>query len=152
MTAAVTITIPGKPIGKGRPRFFGGHAVTPAATRSWEAHAAAEARLAMRGRAMLEGPLKATLMAIMPIPASWSKAKRDAAAAGHLTPHTGRPDLDNIIKGLDALNGIVFADDAQIAQLSAMKTYGIDPRVVIQITEMAAPAGAALERAARRAA
>lgn len=39
-------------------------------------------------------------------------------------PHDKRPDLDNYIKLLlDAIQGIVFNDDGQIAHIDARKTY-----------------------------
>lgn len=35
-----------------------------------------------------------------------------------------RPDLDNLVKFLlDAINGVVFADDAQVCKISASKLY-----------------------------
>ena len=47
-------------------------------------------------------------------------------------------DLDNHIKAiLDALNGIVFADDAQIVQCTASKhTDKTNPHVTIEIGEL----------------
>jgi Holliday junction resolvase RusA-like endonuclease len=47
--------------------------------------------------------------------------------------HVSRPDIDNIVKAiLDGLNGVVFADDASVAQLVASKEYG-EERVEVQI-------------------
>lgn len=39
-------------------------------------------------------------------------------------PHVTRPDLDNIVKAVkDALNGICWADDSQVSNLSASKVH-----------------------------
>jgi Holliday junction resolvase RusA-like endonuclease len=47
-----------------------------------------------------------------------------------------RPDIDNYAKAiLDALNGVMWADDGQIVQLTASKSYG-EPRVEIEIQEV----------------
>lgn len=44
-----------------------------------------------------------------------------------------RPDCDNIVKCLDALNGVCWNDDAQIVELTVSKDYGDEDKVVIQI-------------------
>ena len=45
----------------------------------------------------------------------------------------GRPDIDNVVKiALDALNGVMFEDDAQVYQVTAHKKYG-DPMILITI-------------------
>lgn len=46
---------------------------------------------------------------------------------------TKRPDVDNLGKCLDALNGICWHDDAQIVQLTVSKDYGEEDRVDIEI-------------------
>jgi len=39
-------------------------------------------------------------------------------------PHETRPDLDKLARGvLDALSGVVWSNDAQVARLTAMKSY-----------------------------
>lgn len=38
--------------------------------------------------------------------------------------HTSRPDVDNVVKALcDALNGIAWTDDAQVAEIRASKEW-----------------------------
>jgi len=45
-----------------------------------------------------------------------------------------RPDLSNYVKFLeDALNGVVWMDDAQIVKLVALKDYSDNPRVELTI-------------------
>lgn len=145
----VVVRLMGIPQGKGRPRFstFGGftRVFTPKATVNYENQLKQEAILGMAGLEPLDEPLSVIYRAYMPIPASFSRAKRTAAIAGELM-HTGRPDLDNLLKTLDALNylpprfkgdkekrPIIWRDDSQIVSLQAMKLYAEQPRVVIAV-------------------
>lgn len=133
MTPAVRIVLEGEPRGKGRPRFTRqGHAYTDEATRNYETALKLRGREAMRGRKALAGPLAVTVLAVFSVPASWSKKKRAAALTGAERP-TGACDLDNVAKMLDALNKIVFVDDAQIVRLIADKVYGDRPRLVVDV-------------------
>jgi Holliday junction resolvase RusA-like endonuclease len=90
------------------------------------------AALEMRGRQPLQGPLRVELLAVVAIPPSWPMTRRLAALAGEVLP-TGRPDLDNLSKPLDALNGIVLGDDAQVTDLHARKRYG-PPKLVVTVS------------------
>jgi Holliday junction resolvase RusA-like endonuclease len=85
------------------------------------------------GATLLDEPLQLELLAEMPIPASWSKKKRNAAILGIVRP-TGRPDLDNVYKLMaDAFNGVVFRDDALIVTMRCRKIYGLQPKLVVTI-------------------
>ena len=45
-----------------------------------------------------------------------------------------RPDIDNYLKSaMDALNGIVVADDSLIVKVTAEKKFGVDPKLVLLI-------------------
>lgn len=131
-------SIPGKPIGKGRPRFTkAGHTFTPKETASYENLV----KLCfMRAYPNVEPipakvPLVAHIVAYYPIPASISKKQRDRMTAALVFP-TVKPDTDNVAKiVLDSLNGIAYYDDAQIVQLTVMKRYSDEPRVVLQLRE-----------------
>ncbi len=136
--AAITIEIPVQPVAKGRPRMTrSGHAYTPAKTRAYEKLVKTLATEAMRGRELLVGALSVVASVFMTIPQSWSARKKRLALEGEVLP-TGRPDLDNLIKAaVDALNEVVFADDSQIVDLTAMKRYGEKPLLKITIAEVA---------------
>lgn len=138
MTLSVSITLPGLPRGKGRPKFStrGGfpRAYTDAQTASFEGALRLAGSAAMQGRAPLEGALNLNMTAVFPIPPSWSKTKRAAAAEGIIRP-TGKPDCDNLLKTIDGLNGIVWRDDAQIVRASIAKIYGAEPEMVIEVRE-----------------
>jgi Holliday junction resolvase RusA-like endonuclease len=129
--AVCQITLVGEPKGKGRPRFTRlGRAYTPAKTRSYEAALRYAAQEAMDGRPPFEGPLRLEVTAWLPIPTSWSGKKQKQAAAGELRPTT-RPDFDNYLKALDALNEVVWRDDAQVVTQSFAKFYSVQPKLVV---------------------
>lgn len=134
LTSSVVIELAGEPKGKGRPRFSraGGFAYTPQPTRNYEAALRFAGQLAMNGAAPIEGPLKVEILAAFSVPQSWSKKKQCKAHTGLVRP-TGRPDLDNIAKMLDALNGVVWRDDAQIVIAVIAKRYSDRPRLRIEV-------------------
>lgn len=108
---------------------------TPAETRAYQRAVALAAKVAMKGQGPLAGPLRLLVIAFMPVPASWSGRKRDAALAGTLRP-TVKPDYDNIIKQMDALKGIVWTDDVQVVDGRAVKLYAENPRLRIEISQI----------------
>ena len=128
---ALAIVIPGNPVAKGRPRYTRqGHCYTPKKTLEAEQFVQLIAQTQL-GSEPLSGSLAVELLAICPIPASWSKKKRLAALEGHLRPET-KPDFDNILKlYCDALNGSLWKDDRQIVDGRCIKCYGEKPAVII---------------------
>lgn len=89
---------------------------------------------AMRGRPPLEGPIEVTVGAFWPYPKSMSQKKRSVYGSQFFT---SRPDADNVGKLLgDALNNIVWRDDAQICALLITKRYGAVPQTVIRVKSL----------------
>jgi Holliday junction resolvase RusA-like endonuclease len=131
---AITVTIDGRAVAKGRARFTrSGRAYTPSSTRQYETHGKWAAALAMGNRPPLTGPVRLSALIELRIPASWSKHRRAAAILGEIRP-TSRPDVDNYLKSaLDVICGIVIGDDAQIVELTAKKKFGVDPKLVLLI-------------------
>ncbi len=130
----VSIFLGGQPVGKGRPRFTrSGRVYTPDKTRKYEMRLAAAGSDAMveAGIDPVSCPVKVVVRAQFQIPKSWTKKKKAAAMALEVLP--GKPDADNIAKMLDALNGVVFEDDAQIWDLRIVKRYG-DPCLTVQVS------------------
>ena len=128
--------VPGKPQGKGRPRasVVAGHARlhTPAATQLYENWIRQCWLERFRG-VRLSGPVKIQGVAFFEVPKSYSKNKR-LLCTQNVTPPTCKPDWDNIGKALcDALNGIVWKDDAQIVDGRVVKLYAEHPRVEVEI-------------------
>jgi Holliday junction resolvase RusA-like endonuclease len=135
------ITLEGEPRGWARPRV---RVVTPksgsafasffmdAKTRAFEKALKWQAKAAMKAQPPIEGPVSVRVIAAMAVPSSWSNKKRDAALAGTVRP-TGKPDWDNFAKMLDAFNGIVWVDDAQIVDGSVSKIYSEVPLLRVEI-------------------
>jgi len=120
---SISFTIAGRIGGKGRPRGFvrGGKVAmfTPAKTVSDEAIVRHTAHSVMRGAPPLVGPIRLVVQTWRQPPVSWSLKKR--AAAKWIT---SKPDFDNTLKLIsDALNGIAYLDDAQIASGHHQKQY-----------------------------
>lgn len=137
----IVFTVPGQPVGKGRPRIgkVGNHArmFTPAKTASYEGMVAMAAQQAMQGGALLEGPVRTLLRMTLAVPASWSRKKQEQAMAGLIRPTT-KPDADNVVKAIfDAINGVVWRDDVQVVELGVTKFYGAVPGVSVRIEEIA---------------
>jgi Holliday junction resolvase RusA-like endonuclease len=138
MSESIVIELSGAPVGKGRPRFVRstGMAFTPAKTRTYESHLRLAAQDAMGARPPIEGPVRVTMIARLPIPKSWSKRKISEARLGLHRPIT-KPDVDNYLKLLDAFNQLVFRDDSQIVEATVRKTYSEKPALRIEIEEIA---------------
>jgi Holliday junction resolvase RusA-like endonuclease len=144
MQDPVTIVLLGAPVPWARAQ--GGRSTrlfTPTKQRNNAATLRLAARDAMRaplgdGLAYLRGPftvpVRLDVLAEFEIPKTWSKRNRAAALTGKIRPGK-RPDLSNVIKQIeDAINGVVFTDDALIVEIRARKVYGIQPKVVITVS------------------
>ena len=129
----IELTIPGIPVGKGRPRFAsGGHAYTPEKTHAYET-AVCLAWKAQSGKTFPAGvPILAGITAYFPIPKSYSKRKAAQVDGAY---HISRPDADNIAKSvLDALNQHAYQDDSAVQIAYCRKLYtGGDPRVELKL-------------------
>ena len=136
----IKFTVPGKPQGKGRPRFARmGKFVktyTPAETESYEALIKLCCMEACIGKPLLDGALAIDIQAKYPIPASWSNKKKEMALRGELRP-TVKPDFDNLAKVIcDSLNGIAYKDDTQIVSAKVFKYYAEKPCVEVEIVKV----------------
>ena len=132
-------TVPGEPKGKMRPKAcsFGGHSrvYTPGKQIEYENWIRCCYRERYPDEPALDGPLCVQVRVHMGIPKSAPKKKRALMLEGKILP-TKKPDLDNVIKDLDALNGIAFADDSQIVGIVASKDYAEAPSVEFVIGEV----------------
>ncbi|QCQ05117.1 RusA family crossover junction endodeoxyribonuclease [Ligilactobacillus animalis] len=83
-----------------------------------------------------DGALEVEISFYRPVQKSLSKKERARRLSGEHRP-TIKPDLDNYIKSaLDALNGILWTDDARIVDLRAHKYYSDRPRIEITVREL----------------
>lgn len=153
MSNVIRFTIPGAPRGKGRhrsvPLMRGGRPVFDKSGRpimrqypdpktvEYEAQIKAIAEKAMVGKQMLTGAIAMKVDMYFAIPKSWSKAKREAALAALIRP-TVKPDKDNIEKVIcDAINKIVYIDDAAVTDSLPRKRYAEVPRVEVTAWKVA---------------
>jgi len=136
MTLRISFSVPGEPRGKGRPRFAKGRAYTDAATASYENLIAINAKAAMAGREPLATPVDVWVRINMQPPSSASKSRIALMLSGDLRP-IKRPDIENVAKAvLDAMNQIVFRDDAQVCGLRVAKFYDSQPGLTIDVEEV----------------
>lgn len=129
-----TFTVYGAPVGKERARVISGRAYTPSRTKAYEQWVQLAAREA--NIPLLQGPVQMTLVWAKQVPASWSKKHKTESLDKVYA--TGTPDLDNVIKAVsDALNGIAYIDDSQVAVISASRIFVEQPsHVVIDISPL----------------
>lgn len=134
----VKFTIPGPPVGKGRPRVTReGHAYTPKKTVEYENLVRLEYERQCRGVFFGQGvPLDMRVFAYYPIPKSASKKKQQLMRDKKIRP-CKTPDSDNVIKSVaDSCNKVAYYDDSQIVDCQVRKFYSDVPRVVVIIQEV----------------
>jgi Holliday junction resolvase RusA-like endonuclease len=108
----IEIVFPFAPVAKGRPRMGRGRVYTPEKTRRFEQDVKLWASKQWRAKP-LTGPVKVKVWFYLP------KPKKPKCAHP-----ISRPDLDNYLKALlDALNGVLWADDSQCDDIHAIKCY-----------------------------
>ena len=127
---AVTFHVPGKPQGKARARTFYnknvGHSTsyTPENDLLYE-NFIKNQYLNSCGDTFFERGTPVTLHIVARFlpPQSKSKKLKQQMLAGEILP-LKKPDMDNIVKVVaDALNGVAYHDDTQIACVMAKKVY-----------------------------
>lgn len=142
----LTFFVPGKVTPQARPRTItkgrGGKPLPfaktyiPQETRQYQAWIKQCALGAMNSDGLLSGPLSLTVVIQVSPPKSWSGKRKSEAIAGEIHP-TKRPDRNNIEKALeDALNEIVWKDDAQIVRWNGAKVYSDEPGVSVTVSEL----------------
>lgn len=118
---------------KGKKPFISHY--TPKETADFEKRVKALARAVWPYDTPSERPIELQLTVYIEIPQSWPGWKVRAAERAELVP-TGKPDLDNLEKAIaDAMNGVVYKDDAQIISSDKVKMYA--PPGVEGFTEVA---------------
>jgi len=136
----VEFYVPGKPETKGSARAFvrGKRAVitndNPKA-KAWAAVVSLAAMEAMQGQSVLEGPLRVTIRFDVQRPKAHSTKRGLRPNAP--THSSSKPDVDKLLRcALDALTGIVFLDDAQVARIVGEKRYSAAPGALITVGPM----------------
>ena len=134
----IAFTVPGKAVGKQRPRFSrtctGVRTYTPRKTADYE-RLVRESYMAAGGK-KLEGAISATIYGYFEPPKSISKKQREQMLKGDIS-YIKKIDSDNLAKSiLDALNGVAYDDDAQVCLLIVQKLYAETERVEVQLKEL----------------
>lgn len=155
----IIFTVPAVPVAQPRQR----HRVVPSGGRSFVHNFTpakhpvqafkASVRLAAQGAYQgppLEGPVGIVVVFAMPRPGRLMWKKRPMPRC----PHVSKPDIDNLAKSVkDALSGLLWRDDSQIAHANLSKVYAAgdeQPSVRIEVSSLAygqSSYDAALEKA-----
>jgi Holliday junction resolvase RusA-like endonuclease len=149
----VTFTVLGTPAPSGSKKgFYNRHTgrvvITDAnesKARPWKALVHDAAKQAMTGEngelpAPLDGPVLVEFTFYMPRPKHHYGSGRNAGVLKSSAPrfHTSAPDALKLARGVeDALKGLVYRDDSQIAVELLQKLYGETPRCEARITAIA---------------
>jgi Holliday junction resolvase RusA-like endonuclease len=129
----ISLTIPGSPQGKQRPRWFKFGTYTPKETVNYETLIKELFAVKYADFKPIDCPVKMALEIFHSIPNSKSKKVKALMEAGSIRPAV-RPDMDNVIKILcDALSGLAYQNDSQIIELTAKKFYSYIPRVELTL-------------------
>ncbi len=129
--------VPGKIIGKGRPRLnsYTGVVYTPTRTKDYESLVEQYFLLKYPRFKALEGRIKVSIIAYFSIPKTTKKSDINEMLENNISP-TKKPDIDNIVKSiLDSMNKFAFKDDNQITKLEVEKKYSIEDKVYVKIEE-----------------
>ena len=129
--------VPGKVIGKGRPRLnsYTGVVYTPTRTKDYESLVEQYFLLKYPRFKALEGRIKVSIIAYFSIPKTTKKSDINEMLENNISP-TKKPDIDNIVKSiLDSMNKFAFKDDNQITKLEVEKKYAIEDKVYVKIEE-----------------
>lgn len=134
----IWFTVPGKIVGKGRPRFTTQgkfvRAYTPKTTVDYEKKIASYYH--QKTNYISNKALRVKIFAYREIPKSTTKKMRRWLLE-KLYLCTVKPDIDNIIKVvLDALNKVAYHDDIQVCQLVIMRECAEEECLKVCIEEI----------------
>ena len=116
----MTFSLEIEPLPQCRPRFSRGRVFEPARITAYKRSVAAAARTAMAGAPPLAGAVEVKI-----------RFSRKFAATSRRFG-----DLDNLAKSaMDALNGVIWLDDAQIVKLELEKFKSPTPLLEVHVDE-----------------
>ena len=129
--------IPGKIIGKGRPRLnsYTGAVYTPTRAKDYENLVMQYFMIKYPKFKQLEGRVSVEIVANFEVPKSTKKQDKILMLENKINK-IKKPDIDNIVKIiLDSMNEIAFKDDTQITKLNVEKKYSETESVFVKIEE-----------------
>jgi len=139
--ATLTFTVAGEPVPQPRPR------VIKRGKKAWaytpDEHPVnayrkaiaigASAFAAVAGGCLVDAPVSVTINLTFPRPPSHLNKSGVKATA----PRLPKPDVDNVAKAvLDAINGVAWEDDSQVAELIVRKSYGTAGATEVTIAKL----------------
>ena len=120
---------------RGKPRFV----LKDPALKAWQGHVAGEAKAAMSEAPAVLGPVMLDIEFYRETPPGkthgdwWDVRVEKAEGQRHIKRGLPQPDLVNLFKGTeDALEGIVFGNDAQTCSIRTARLYG--PKAGVRVT------------------
>ena len=123
-----------RPRATGRGRFI--RVYDPPKTAKFKRELKQLARLEMQGKDKFDSAISVTIKFFRKVQKSVSKKEHARRTKGRVRPIV-KPNLDNYVKStLDALNGVIWTDDATIVELNTSKWYADDPRIEIEVKEI----------------
>lgn len=103
--------------------------------RGWADRVASEVAAELNGTGLLLGSV--AIIAEFRLTRPKSHFTGTGALRKGAAPAPRRPDLDKLVRGLlDALTGVVFADDSQVTDLDACKVYAEAPGVMLRVVDL----------------
>ena len=150
MITNIEFFVPGTPVSQGSMKSF-----VPKGARfpvvvhsknselqSWRgivAHTAINQMTRMSAKMIISGAIKIKMVFVLRRPKSHYGTGKNSRTLKPLAPmwHDHKPDLDKLQRSiLDALTGVVWTDDSQVSQIDAVKMYGVETGVLINIIEL----------------
>ena len=139
----IVFSVPGEPKGKARPkvtRTKSGASLTytPDKTVAYEELVRLRFSEAAEGKRLEAGkPVRLRIVAFFGVPASKPKKTKLLMLQNLIRP-TKKPDFDNVFKIVcDALNGLAYADDAQIVEAQITKVFtGGEAHIEVELHEI----------------
>ncbi len=100
-------------------------------SKPWMAAVASVASQAMNGETLMDGPLHIKVWFWFKRPKSHYRSNGDLKATAPEW-HASRPDCDKLLRSIgDALSGVVYRDDSQLAEVVAEKRYTENSECVV---------------------
>ena len=129
--------VPGKIVGKGRPRIntYTGITYTPTTTKDYETLIQQYFLIKYPRYIPIKNRVKVEIVAYMGIPKSTPKKDIEKMLNNTISP-TKKPDIDNIVKAiLDALNKFAYYDDNLVCKIDVEKKYNATEKIYIKVEE-----------------
>lgn len=141
----VLFEVPGRPVGKERPRVTRGglHSYTPKKTKTYETAVQVHAKAAGAREQPRAVAVGLDVVAVFPFPRAWGRARRDEGETVYRIAYRAglqaiakitSPDEDNILKAVqDALQGVAYEHDGQVWCGRAVTIYGPYPTTHVRV-------------------